>query len=172
MTKPLFQIERRLEIDAAHRATYTDSKCANLHGHRYAIIVSCVGPLIEEGPHRGMVLDFVDLKKMMVEEIDAPCDHATLLWVDDPLTATFVGDSALLDSKVRPAIAAQGYCRISDGLTGTLYILPTIPTAENLAAHWYERLRPRIETLGDGRVTLRQVKVYESPQCCAAYPAL
>jgi len=167
----LFLIERRLEIDAAHRATFHGAKCKNLHGHRYTIIVACVGPLIETGPQQGMVLDFSVLKTIMMEEINDPCDHTTLLWVDDPLAARFVDNNERFETDIRPRVAHNGFCRVDDSLTGALYIINGLPTAEILAAHWYSRMRPRIEALEQGRIVLKQVKVFESPQCMAAYPA-
>ncbi len=172
MSTPLYLLERRIEIDAAHRATLDGTKCSNLHGHRYTIIVSCVGPLIEDGPQKGMVMDFGILKKILMEEIDAPCDHATIMWVDDPMTQKLIDDADKLENTIRPEVAARGFCRIADSTVGALYLIPTIPTAENLAAHWFARIAPRIKALETGNVTLRQIRVFESPQCMAAFPAL
>jgi len=169
---PLFLIERRIEIDAGHRATYHNAKCSNLHGHRYTVIVSCVGPLIETGPQKGMVLDFGQLKTILKEEVDEPCDHTTILWVEDPLVQALIPDHEAFKAIIRPCVAEQGYCRVEDSLSGVLYLLNGMPTAENLAAHWYNRIKPRIAALEGGRVLLQQIKVYESPQCMAAYPAL
>ena len=168
----LYLIERRCEIDAAHRAMFDGSKCSNLHGHRYTILVSCLGPLIEEGTQKGMVMDFGLLKEIMVQEIDEPCDHTTILWVDDPMVKLFLGDDALVENTIKPALAQQGHYRAKGPVTGTLYLLPSIPTAETLAAHWYHRIKPRIASLNLPALTLHQVKVFESPQCMAAFPAL
>lgn len=168
----LYLIERRIEIDAAHRAAFDGTKCSNLHGHRYAVLASCVGPMIEEGLQKGMVLDFGILKKIMKEEIDEPCDHAALLWVDDPMTRTFVCDDNILETIIKPAVLSKGHYRLETSAVGVLYILKDIPTAEALAAHWYHRMKPRIEALNIPDLRLHQVKVFESPQCMAAFPAI
>lgn len=168
---PLYRVERSIEIDAAHRATFDGSKCSNLHGHRYHVIVACVGPMIEEGPQQGMVMDFGILKKLMMEEIDAPCDHATLLWIDDPSAQGFVNDPALLEGTIRPQVKSCGFYRLNTKLTGALYLMDCIPTAEGLAAHWYARLKPRIEAITTGKPQLKEVRVFESANCMAAYPA-
>ncbi|MFW8587824.1 6-carboxytetrahydropterin synthase [Rhizobium beringeri] len=51
-------ITREIGIDAAHRIPHHESKCHNLHGHRYKIAATCVGPLCGDGEQTGMVLDF------------------------------------------------------------------------------------------------------------------
>lgn len=166
----LYLIERRIEIDTGHRITSHGSKCKNLHGHRYTVIAVCHGPLADAGEQQGMVLDFDFLKEEMLREIHKDCDHAMILWVDDPLVPNFIGDKARFDKEIRPAIAKQGYYHTDKSLAGTLYLIGAVPTAENLAAHWFKRLQSKVQERSGQKARLHQVKVYETPNCMAAYP--
>lgn len=159
-------ITREIGIDAGHRVTYHGSKCRNLHGHRYVIQATCRGPLFSEGEQQGMVLDFGFLKDEMMQEIDIPCDHGMILWVEDPLMYEFVYTEQL--ETIHNQIDRLGY---SEGLSkvGKLYLVPFVPTAENLAKHWFERLSPRVEKRTDGKAQLVNVKVFETPNCSAEY---
>ncbi len=139
-------ITREIGIDAGHRVTYHGSKCRNLHGHRYTIQATCAGPLALEGAEEGMIIDFGFLKEEMMAEIDAPCDHGLILWQKDPILSIFSVDMGL-----------------------KIYILPVVPTAENLARHWFERLAPRVRERTQGRATLKRIRVLETPNCWADY---
>lgn len=70
-------ITKEIGIDMAHRVPNHGSKCRNLHGHRYKIEVGVDDKLItkEGDPAEGMVIDFSDLKKVMMDYIDASYDH-------------------------------------------------------------------------------------------------
>jgi 6-pyruvoyltetrahydropterin/6-carboxytetrahydropterin synthase len=138
------EITREIQIDAAHRVPDHGSKCKNLHGHRYVIQATCSGPLFDSGPQSGMVVDFGFLKEEMMAAIDVPADHGTILYEDDSLYN-------------------------HRHLFGKLLLLPCVPTAENLAAYWFEQLAPRIEARTDGRASLVRLRVYETPNCWADY---
>ena len=138
-------ITREIGIDAGHRVTYHGSKCRNIHGHRYTIQATCIGPLAESGPEQGMILDFSFLKEEMMAEIDAPCDHGLILWEKD------------------------AFLKILVDYDGKLYITSFVPTAENLARHWFDRLSPRVTARSQGRARLKRVRVLETPNCWADY---
>lgn len=171
MTEQFYQIERRIEIDAGHRVPHHGSQCRNLHGHRYKIGAVCRGPLTALGEQQGMVLDFGFLKEEMMREIHAPCDHALILWLEDALAREFIGDAARFDAEIRPQVAAQGYYPAKASRVGALYLMKEVPTAENLAAHWFIRLQGRVLERSERRAHLYQIIVYETPHCMAAYPA-
>ena len=143
----IFNITREIGIDAGHRVPLHGSKCRSLHGHRYTIQATCEGELAQGGEQDGMVLDFGFLKEEMMAEIDAPCDHALVLWCDDPLVAILTGKEG---------------CQ-------KLYILDSTPTAENLARHWFARLAPRVVDRSGGLATLVNIRVYETPNCWADF---
>jgi 6-pyruvoyltetrahydropterin/6-carboxytetrahydropterin synthase len=144
----LFRITREIGIDAAHRVPTHGSKCFNAHGHRYQIHATCEGALIEQGVQQGMVLDFGFLKDEMMQVIDTPCDHAAIFWDQDPFLHIF-----------------RECC-------GKLVVVPFIPTAENLARYWFDGLMPRVTWRSGGAARLTQIKVFETPNCSAVFPAI
>lgn len=162
-------ITREIGIDMGHRVTYHGSKCKNLHGHRYKIQATCTGPLFESGEQQGMVLDFGFLKEEMMTIIDGYCDHGTTLWVDDPIFRMAI-ENSFFESAINQ-IRDQGFCLLNDAseFFTKLYVVPFVPTAENLAKHWFERLKPAIHTRSKERATLHKVKVWETPNCSAEY---
>jgi 6-pyruvoyltetrahydropterin/6-carboxytetrahydropterin synthase len=85
MTSPIVDITHREDFSAAHRL-HCDSlsaeenlalygACNTLHGHNYGVEVTLRGPV---DPVNGMVINLVDLMKVMREEIYDPCDHKFL----------------------------------------------------------------------------------------------
>ncbi|WP_018132348.1 6-carboxytetrahydropterin synthase QueD [Effusibacillus pohliae] len=61
-------------FDSAHRLDDYIGKCANLHGHTYKLEVEVKG----RTDHRGIVIDFTDLKKIVNEQIISKYDHQFL----------------------------------------------------------------------------------------------
>ncbi|MGZ4134006.1 MAG: 6-carboxytetrahydropterin synthase QueD [Tumebacillaceae bacterium] len=61
-------------FDSAHRLDDYVGKCANLHGHTYKLEVSIKG----RTDHRGIVVDFGDIKNIVNEQIIAKYDHRFL----------------------------------------------------------------------------------------------
>lgn len=162
-------ITREIGIDMAHRVTHHGSKCKNIHGHRYKIRAMVEGPLFKSGEQQGMVLDFGFLKDEMMEVIDRPCDHGTVLWIDDPILRMAI-TSEVFELGVE-TLREQGFCLVTESseFFGKLYIVPFVPTAENLAKHWYDRLAPRVKQRSEGKATLKIVKCWETPNCSATY---
>jgi|19_taG_2_1085344.scaffolds.fasta_scaffold16267_3 6-pyruvoyltetrahydropterin/6-carboxytetrahydropterin synthase len=141
-----YTITRRIEIDAGHRVTYHDSKCRNLHGHRYVIEASVTGELHTSGSEEGMTMDFSFLKEEMTKHIHDVVDHAFMVWEKDPLERMLIETMTNIVS------------------------LPFVPTAENLAGYWFNELKPAIALRTDGHAELSQIKVWETPNCAAVYP--
>lgn len=162
----MFTVTREIGIDMGHRVTNHASKCRNVHGHRYTIYVTLTGALESAGSSEGMVLDFGFLKELMMKEIDAPCDHGLCLWVKDALVPQFCPGKQYVD--IVNTVATRGYCT-TEGPVGKLYIMDTVPTAENLAEHWYRRLRDPVDLITNGRATIERVRVSETPNCFADY---
>jgi len=156
-------ITREIGIDAGHRVTYHGSKCRNVHGHRYTIQATCAGPLATEGEEEGMVLDFGFLKEEMMNVIDGACDHGFIMWNKDPLLDSFVGIKNTCLSHKKEAHQMLG-------AFGKLYVVPFVPTAENLARHWFSLLLTRVNERTNGRARMYQITVWETPNCSAQYP--
>jgi 6-pyruvoyltetrahydropterin/6-carboxytetrahydropterin synthase len=165
-----YLISREICIDAGHRVTFHQSKCRNLHGHRYAIQAWCRGSLFEGGEQSGMVLDFGFLKEEMMTEIDAACDHAFIFWIEDELCRQMFGlDDDARAREVEDAVRNAGSFN-GVGRGGVkICVLPFVPTAEYLACHWFNQLAPRVVQRSNGRAELVCIKVWETPNCWAAY---
>lgn len=158
-------ITRELGIDMAHRVPNHGSKCRNLHGHRYTVHATLEGGLVSAGEQEGMVMDFGFLKELMMEHIDAPCDHGTCLWVGDPLLRKALGPMWHTANE----FVAHKPGHLMEWDWGKLYVVRFIPTAENLARHWFHLLwNPVMERSGGG-AQVHSVKVWETPNCSAEY---
>jgi 6-pyruvoyltetrahydropterin/6-carboxytetrahydropterin synthase len=118
-----------------------ESKCLNLHGHRYVVEITCDANELDE---LGRVVDFSAIKLLVGGWIDAHWDHGTI---------ANEKDTALID-----VCNANGW---------VLYTMDGNPTAENLAAElWHIATR----LLMPVNVVLSKVRVYETPNCWAEYP--
>lgn len=164
-----FTITREIGIDAAHRVPLHGSGCRRLHGHRYRIEAVCSGRLISKGEQSGMVLDFGFLKQEMMDQIHTPCDHATILSLNDPLLERLA--PALNMDFVHDHVRQHGHFLSTNAHADLqLYIIPDVPTAENLARHWYSRLADRVLVRSSGSASLTRIIVHETPNCSAYYP--
>jgi 6-pyruvoyltetrahydropterin/6-carboxytetrahydropterin synthase len=141
-------ITKEIEIDMAHRVPNHKSKCQNLHGHRYKIEVGVDDKIIDTkgSSDEGMVIDFGDLKQIMMEEIDQKFDHNGIFYKDDTNRV-----SLELISTEQPK---------------DILFVDFIPTAENLAKYWYELLEPRLKERG---IKIKHLKVWETPTSTAIY---
>jgi len=138
-------ITKEIEIDMGHRVTNHKSKCSSIHGHRYKIEVGVDDKVIttEGASDEGMVIDFGDLKEVMVSEIDVKFDHGFAIWEKDSFVKSIIEDP-----------------------TTKLTITSFVPTAENLAKHWYGLIKPRLSERG---IKIKHVKVWETPTSTATY---
>jgi len=165
----MYTITRQIEIDAAHRIPDHKSKCRSIHGHRYRILATCRGPLYTEGEQKGMVLDFGFLKEFMMDEIHRFCDHGTILSIDDPYTLHFLREGEEDRKVARTALSRMLGAYFVHGKFGKVYLIEKVPTAENLAEHWFMRLGARIQNTHSSHIVLTSVRVYETPNCYAEY---
>lgn len=128
---------RKLEFDAAHRVKRHESKCKNLHGHRYVVEITAQAPELDE---LGRVVDFGVLKQKLGAWLDDNWDHTTVLWNED--------------KELGKAIA---------GVTNQkIYYLPDNPTAENMAKYLLENICP---TLFVEPLTISKILIRETPNC-------
>lgn len=64
----MFYVSKRMEIAGAHRLALSyESKCQNLHGHNWIVIVHCKS---EELNPDGMVCDFTHIKRDIHDALD------------------------------------------------------------------------------------------------------
>ncbi|MEO6836458.1 MAG: 6-carboxytetrahydropterin synthase QueD [Candidatus Tumulicola sp.] len=79
------QIRKHFRFEAAHVLPFHPGKCARMHGHSYRLEVAIRGPLQADGPGRGMIADFDDIKRIVREAAIDPLDHQTLNeFIDNP----------------------------------------------------------------------------------------
>ncbi len=86
-SRPMILLSRTIHFNAAHRlyrrdrsdewnrATYGAASNPSGYGHNYALEVAVEGAI---DPEDGMVLNLVDLDRVLKEEVDRPLDHRNL----------------------------------------------------------------------------------------------
>lgn len=145
----MFTVTKEIEFDAAHRVPNHKSKCRNLHGHRYKIIACVQAPdLHRKGSAEGMVVDFGDLKELMMWKIHADYDHGAIFWANDPLYRDW--------QRLRQ-------CGMK------IEFWDVVPTAENMAQHFFYLLKDSIEEAAWIHDGLLWVEVHETPTSIARY---
>ncbi|MFT7664398.1 MAG: 6-pyruvoyltetrahydropterin/6-carboxytetrahydropterin synthase [Planctomycetota bacterium] len=134
---PVVEIRRREDFCAAHRlhapkmsdadnlAVY--GPCNTLHGHNYSVEATVRGVV---APETGMVMNLVDLMRLLKERVIDLVDHKYLN-------------------------------------TDVPFLEDVIPTAENLAVAFWERLQPEIEKFQGCQ--LIRIRLYESQNNVAEY---
>lgn len=143
MLSPLRKCTRRLEFDAAHRVMNHESKCKNLHGHRYVVELTCAAAMLDG---LGRVVDFGVMKSIVGAWIDEHLDHGAILYVED---------RELIELCVK-----QGW---------KVFQVSANPTAENLAAWIYDQA-VILFAVHDAGLAVEKVVVRETPNCWAEYP--
>jgi 6-pyruvoyltetrahydropterin/6-carboxytetrahydropterin synthase len=88
-----------------------EGKCRNLHGHNGKACVTLEGNQLNS---MGMIIDFVEMKRVIATWIDSTLDHTMLLHEKDPLVRSLQA----VNEKVLP--------------------LPVNPTTENIAKLIYD----------------------------------
>lgn len=153
---PRHVISKEIEFDAGHRVTTHQSKCRNVHGHRYRVRVEAQGRIVEDptSPEFGMLTDFGVLKMFLTKLIHDPLDHGMIIWE---------GDKNLIH-------AMRSYRYENIEAPWKVFIFPYMPTAENLAKWCWDELKEAFDTTWPkGELTLRQIIVWETPTSKAKY---
>ena len=146
----LITATRRVQFCAGHRVLNHESKCAHLHGHNYVALFTASADLDEIG----RVIDFSVLKKALGGWIDRHWDHGFVLFEKD---AEAIGLLEAFDP-------GAGLGKFNVG-GQKLFLLPTNPTAENLAAYLLKVVCPdRLEGTG---VVVVKVRIWETENCYA-----
>lgn len=140
-------ITKQIEIDCGHRVPNHKSKCRNIHGHRYRIEVGVDDKVIQTpgSSDEGMVIDFGDLKQVMMDYLDKGFDHGFIMFENDEYVNMFEN------------LKSQGQ---------KIVFVDFIPTAENLAQYWYLNLK---ELLLAKDIQIHHVKVWETPTSTAIW---
>jgi 6-pyruvoyltetrahydropterin/6-carboxytetrahydropterin synthase len=102
----MFAVSREIDFCYGHRLLNYDGKCKYLHGHNGRAVITIEADKLD---HRGMVMDFSDIKNVVTAWIDENLDHRMILHQDDPAV---------------PFLRQMGE---------PMYLLDVNPTAENIA---------------------------------------
>jgi 6-pyruvoyltetrahydropterin/6-carboxytetrahydropterin synthase len=78
----MFRVTKEIDFCYGHRLLNYDGKCKYLHGHNGKAVIVLEGQQLD---HRGMVVDFSDIKKQVAGWIDANLDHRMILHEADPI---------------------------------------------------------------------------------------
>ena len=80
------RITKQFNFETGHALYGYDGKCRNVHGHSYKLSVTVIGSPITDNNNVkfGMVIDFSDLKKIVLEEVVDVFDHATVFNKNTP----------------------------------------------------------------------------------------
>jgi len=78
----MFRVTQEIEFCYGHRLLNYAGKCRFLHGHNGKAVIVLEGQDLD---HRGMLVDFSDIKKSIATWIDATLDHRMILNDADPV---------------------------------------------------------------------------------------
>ena len=80
------RITKQFDFETGHALYGYDGKCKNVHGHSYKLSVTVIGTPIKDSSNVkcGMVIDFGDLKKIVLSEIVDKFDHSTVFNKNTP----------------------------------------------------------------------------------------
>jgi 6-pyruvoyltetrahydropterin/6-carboxytetrahydropterin synthase len=117
-----------------------ENKCARPHGHNYIAFFEAHAPDLDG---IGRVIDFSVMKERIGGWIDRQWDHGFIVFRDDKeMINALLGVSA-----------------------NKLYMMPTNPTAENMAHHMLDIICPQV--LHNTSVKVVNVTIYETENCYA-----
>lgn len=137
----MYTLKTEHSFDAAHFLSGYKGKCANIHGHRWRVIIEAAGnDVVSEGQTRDMIVDFGTLKSDVKSEVDY-FDHCLIVEKDT------------LKPKTLEALREEHFKIIE---------VPFRPTAESFAKYFYDRLTAK-------GYNVKQATVYETPNNCASY---
>ena len=136
----MYKITANESFDSAHFLKDYDGKCANIHGHRWKVVITAGGESLSEDPQtRGMVADFGDLKRDLRSETEA-LDHRLIVERDS------------LRPKTMEALTEENFLIVQTEFR---------PTAENFAKYFCDRMMRK-------GWNVLEATVYETPGNCAS----
>ena len=137
----MYTITAEESFDSAHFLKGYDGKCANIHGHRWRVLVTAGAEELSSGAQtRGMIMDFGDLKKALREETEA-LDHL------------FIVEKDSLRRETKDALSEEGF---------RIFEVDFRPTAENFSKYFFDRFCER-------DIPVLEVTVFETPNNRASY---
>jgi 6-pyruvoyltetrahydropterin/6-carboxytetrahydropterin synthase len=114
------RVTREFTFEMAHVLLNYDGPCKNVHGHSYRLFVTLSGVPVKDSnnPKNGMVIDFSDLKNLVLDKIVNQFDHSVVISRD-------------FDREKRG---------MTEQIFGNTVVVDYQPTCENLVADFASRL--------------------------------
>jgi 6-pyruvoyltetrahydropterin/6-carboxytetrahydropterin synthase len=136
-------VVKQIEWDMGHRVMNHESKCKNIHGHRYKVEISLEGNLIEKSgdSSEGMVIDFGDIKKIATQYVHDVLDHGFMVWDKDTKLMAFFEENP--DQKH--------------------IVVPFTSTAENISKWIFDQLDSKFTDVYKTGLRLKSVRLWETP---------
>lgn len=143
----VIRITREFTFEMAHVLRNYDGPCRNVHGHSYRLFVTISGVPVADvnNPKDGMVIDFSDLKNIVIRNIINVFDHSVVVSRD------FDSDKMEMMAKT----------------FGNTVIVDYQPTCENLVADFALRLNGELPS----GIALHSLKLYETAKSSAEWIA-
>jgi 6-pyruvoyltetrahydropterin/6-carboxytetrahydropterin synthase len=143
--KDIVRVTKKFTIDMAHALYGYDGPCKNIHGHTYHLSVTVIGHVEQSNnsPKQGMVVDFTDLKTIVMAEIVNIFDHALVLNEHAPYS-----QNDIISNQFEKVI-----------------LTPFQPSCENLLLHFKNRIIDKVPDY----VKLCSIKLEETPTSYAEW---
>jgi len=141
----VIRVTREFSFEMAHALKNYDGPCRNVHGHSYRLFVTLAGTPVhdDKNPKNGMVIDFTELRDLVLREIISLFDHSVVVSND------YDRDKMEMMKKTFGNTVVVGYQ----------------PTCENLVADFAERIRHKL-TVG---TSLHSLRLYETAKSYAEW---
>ena len=141
----IIRVTTEFTLEMAHVLKDYDGPCRNVHGHSYKLLVTVSGvPVNVMGnPKNGMVIDFSDMKGIVMRKIINQFDHSVVISNDF--------DSEKIKMLTR--------------IFGNTVIVDFQPTCENLVADFAWRLKDELPD----NVHLHSLRLYETAKSYAEW---
>jgi len=141
------RVTREFTFEMAHVLKGYDGPCKNVHGHSYHLFVTLSGtPLNDKShPKNGMLVDFNDIKDIVLKKIIKRFDHSVVI------------SSDFDEERKRMMISAFG----------NTVIVNYQPTCENMVSDFAETLKDEFPT----GVKLHSVRLCETANSFAEWVA-
>jgi 6-pyruvoyltetrahydropterin/6-carboxytetrahydropterin synthase len=141
----IIRVTREFSFEMAHVLRNYDGPCRNVHGHSYRLFVTLSGTPVNDAsnPKNGMVIDFTELKNIVLGKIINQFDHSVVVSRD------FNREKRGMMEKI----------------FGNTVVVDYQPTCENLVADFAGRL---IKEMPAG-ITLHSLRLYETAKSYAEW---
>jgi 6-pyruvoyltetrahydropterin/6-carboxytetrahydropterin synthase len=139
------RVTREFSFEMAHVLRNYDGPCRNVHGHSYRLFVTLSGVPVNDpdNPKNGMVIDFTELKNIVLDKIVNQFDHSVVISED------FDRDKRGMMEKI----------------FGNAVVVDYQPTCENLVADFAGRLKKEMPA----GISLHSLRLYETAKSYAEW---